>query len=104
MAEAARRTRSLNLGRDLDLDQFFPTPDAPTNWPAPPTGLPPATKPAPAKVSAPSTNAAPANTTSAVSTNRSTAVAVLPSTQNPADRQSDKVKALKLQDGDISIQ
>ena len=34
MAEAARRTRALNLGRDLDLEQFFPTPEAPTNWPA----------------------------------------------------------------------
>ena len=104
MAEAARRTRGLNLGRDLDLDQFFPTPDAPTNWPAPPTGLPPAKKAAPAKVSAPSTNAAPANTTSAVSTNRSNVVVVQSPTESPSGRQSDKVKALKLQDGDITTQ
>ena len=104
MAEAARRTRGLNLGRDLDLDQFFPTADAPTNWPVPPTGLPPAKKAAPAKISAPSTNAAPANTTSAVSTNRSNVMVVQSPTESPSGRQSDKVKALKLQDGDISTQ
>jgi general secretion pathway protein D len=104
MAEAARRTRALNLGRDLDLEQFFPTRDAPTNWPAPPTGLPPAKQAPLAKVSAPSASAAPAKSTSAVSTNRSTVVAAQPPTESPSNRQSDKIKALRLQDGDISTQ
>ena len=104
MAEAARRTRGLNLGRDLDLDQFFPTPEEPTNWPAPPTGLPPVKKAAPAKVSTPSTNAAPAKITSVVSTNRSNVAVVQSPTESPSGRQSDKVKALKLEDGDISAQ
>jgi general secretion pathway protein D len=103
MAETARRTRLLNMGSEMDLDHFFPTPDAPTNWPAPSTGLPPAKRAAPATMSAPSTNAAPANTPSAVSTNRSNVVVQSP-TESPSGRQSDKVKALKLQDGDISTQ
>jgi general secretion pathway protein D len=74
MAEAGRRTRGLNLGRDLDLDQFFATTNAPTSGPARSTG------PAPAKGAAPARNPAPAKTSSAVSTNRAI-VAVNPPAQ-----------------------
>ncbi|HUJ71872.1 MAG TPA: type II secretion system secretin GspD [Verrucomicrobiae bacterium] len=95
MAEAARRTRGLNLGRDLDLDQFFPSRDNPTNWPPQTT--------TPAKPAAPAKSAVPATTTSVVPPNPPTVAAAQP-TQNSSDRQSDKVKALKLQDGDISMQ
>ena len=96
MAEAARRTRGLNMGHDLDLDQFFPTHDNPTNWPNQPTA--PTYKRAPAK------SAAPATSTSVVPANPSTVATAQPMTESLPDRQSDKVKALKLQDGDISTQ
>ena len=92
MAEAARRTRMLNMGSEMDLEHFFPPENAVTN------------PPPPAKSAAPAKSVAPTTGTSAVSTNRSAAAAVPPPAESPADRQSVKVKALKLQDGDISTQ
>jgi len=79
VAEARRRSRMLKAGEELELDRQFPPSTVTTN-PAPPQ-----------QTSSP-----------AVSTNRPSAVASTPAppppTQNPPDRQSAKIKALKMQD------
>ena len=78
MAEARHRTRMLNMGDQLELDKYFPPGESPTN-PVPPVRQ---RSPVPPKQSS----------------------AVEPPKESPIDRQSDKVKALKLQEGDITTQ
>ena len=107
VAEARRRTRMLGMGKELDLEHYFPANESSTNTP------PPRKTTAPAKTAAPSKSSV-----SAISTNRTTTVpptpnpvlpspttsAVQPTGEGPMDRQSAKVKALKLEDGDITAQ
>ncbi len=78
MAEARHRTRMLNMGDQMELDRFFPPGESATN------AVPPVkqTVPVPIKQSS----------------------APEPTKETPTDRQSAKVKALKLQDGDITEQ
>ena len=78
MLEARRRTRGLGLGQELNLEHYFPDSNSPTNPPAP------------------------GKTSSAVMPNQSNAAP--PPGENPSVSQSAKVKALKLQDGDITTQ
>ena len=75
VAEARRRTQMLHMGEELGLGQYFPPGESSTN------------PVAPAK---PGTPVPPKQTTVAE-----------PPKESPTDRQSAKVKALKLQDGDI---
>jgi general secretion pathway protein D len=78
MAEARRRTLMLHMGDQLELDRYFPPGESSTN------------PVAPVKQSVP------------VPTKQSSAVE--PPKESPTDRQSAKVKALKLQEGDIIAQ
>jgi general secretion pathway protein D len=76
LAEAKRRSGTLGMGQELDLEQFFPNGEST------------------AKPAAPLPGGAPANQPGAAQ----------PQSEAPSDRQSAKVKALKLQDGDIIAQ
>lgn len=101
VAEARRRTKMLGMGRELDLEHYFPSNEAMTNSMSPSKAKVPV-KP----LAAPQTSVAPAKSTtttaSAVSTNGVRSAGT--PQENPYDRQSAKVKALKLEDGDITAQ
>ena len=111
MAEARRRTRMLNARDEMDLEHFFPA-EGGTNVTGQSRGrLTPSTN---QSITVRPTSVAPVPGTIPPQDNTAplvpspvpppTTSAVQPGEESPMDRQSAKVKALKLQDGDIIAQ
>ena len=84
MAEAKRRSQMLKASEELELDKKFAPATPATEKKSPQPATPAAVQPAPKKTQ--------------IETETKTAAAT------PADRQSAKIKALKMQDGDTITQ